>query len=347
MEYRRLGNSGLEVAVLGLGTAMFGAAAPTATANEILSVYMDHGGNFIDTANIYGGSRDNDAVVPGTTETLVGEITKGRRHRLILATKGHGSVDRDGWPNSTGLSRAYLRRELEASLRRLGTDYVDLYQFHSWDFYTPIEESLAVMDELIKEGKVRYGGVSNWDGWHVAKAAAHARHAGLAPLISNQIFYNLIDRSAENSIIPACQDAGVGIMVWGPLAQGVLSGRFRRGSEAGPPPSVGFDTEGEHGLTSWKRLATERTWRIVDALERIAAEHESTVPNVATQWLLQDGSCDLVLIGPSRLEYVVSDLEGLSVRLSAAERKELRDLSRPIPTYPVSMYGRTYDFLDR
>jgi aryl-alcohol dehydrogenase-like predicted oxidoreductase len=347
MPYRRLGRSGLEVARLGLGTAMFGRTAGAHVASEILSAYIDAGGNMIDTANIYGGSRDNEGNVPGTTEMLVGEITQGRRQRLVIATKGHGSMDRDGWPNSTGLSRIYLRREVEASLRRLRTDYIDLYQFHSWDFSTPIEESIQVMDELIREGKVRYGGVSNWDGWHVVKAAMHARHLGLAPLISNQIWYNLVDRSAENSVIPACHDVGVGIVVWGSLGQGLLSGQYRRGSEQRPLPVHGIDTRSDRGVTSWKRLATESTWNIIDGLERIARAHDSTVATVATQWLLADGACDVVLLGPSRVDEMESHLKGMSLRMSPDEIAGLRDLSAPIPTYPVSMYGRTYDFLQR
>jgi aryl-alcohol dehydrogenase-like predicted oxidoreductase len=345
MPYRRLGTSGLEVARLGLGTAMFGRTVGTDVASEILSAYIDAGGNLIDTANIYGGSRDNDANVPGDTERLVGEIIKGRRHRLIVATKGHGSVERDGWPNSTGLSRIYLRREVEASLRRLGTDYIDLYQFHSWDFYTPIEESIQVMDDLIKEGKVRYGGVSNWDGWHVVKAVCHARRWGRAPPISNQIWYNLVDRSAENSVIPACHDVGVGIIVWGSLGQGMLSGRYRRGSDDPPLPTHGIDTRSDRGVTSWKRLATESSWRIVDALERIATVQHSTVASVATQWMLAAGACDVVLIGPSQFAEAMATLGTLALRLSPEEIKELTDLSKPVPTYPVSMYGRTYDFL--
>jgi aryl-alcohol dehydrogenase-like predicted oxidoreductase len=324
---------------------MFGRTVGTEEAAEILNAYMDAGGNLVDTANIYGGSRDNEANVPGTTETLVGEITRGRRQRLLLATKGHGSVERDGWPNSTGLSRLYLRRAVEASLRRLATDYIDLYQFHSWDFSTPIEESIGVMDDLIREGKVRYGGVSNWDGWHVVKANVHARHAGLAPLISNQIWYNLADRSAENSIIPACRDVGVGIIVWGALGQGLLSGRYRRGADNHPLAVHGIDTRSDRGVTSWTRLASETTWKTVDALERIAGAHDSTVANVARHWLLADGACDVVLLGPSCLEEMVSDLEGLSLQLTPAEIKELRDLSQPVPTYPVSMYGRSYDVL--
>jgi aryl-alcohol dehydrogenase-like predicted oxidoreductase len=343
MEYRRLGASGLEVARLGLGTAMFGRSVDEATASRILDQYLDAGGNFVDTANIYGGSRDDSRNVPGTTESLLGSIIEGRRHRLIVATKGFGSVERDGWPNSTGLSRASLRGAIEGSLRRLGTDYIDLYQCHSWDFQTPVEETVHVLHEFVQEGKVRYIGVSNWDGWHVTKANLYARLSGLTPLVSNQIWYNLVDRSAENSIIPACKDQGVSIIVWGPLGQGVLDGRFRRGSESGPPPSVGFDTQNETSLTSWKRLATEKTRSVIDALEAAAREHQSTVPNVATRWLLQAGACDVVLLGPAAVEHMTSDLEMLAFRLTAEELADIGQRSAPVRTYPLSMYGRTYD----
>ena len=336
MEYCYLGYSGLEVARLGLGTARFGADVDEATAQRMLDLYLDAGGNLVDTANIYGGSRHEN--VPGTTERLVGKIIRGRRHRLVLATKGYNPMGSERWPNDVGLSRVYLTRETEASLRRLDTDYIDLYQCHTWDFRTPVEETMRVLDDFVRAGKIRYIGVSNWDGWHVLRANTFANFSGLTPLLSNQIYYTLADRTAEHSIIPACRDQKVSIIVWGALAQGFLSGRYRRGG-AEPPATSHLAAARDTGWPIWKRLATEQNWAVVDALERIARRQGRTVANVAMQWLLQAGACDVVLLGPSRLEDIAGDLATIGVKLAPEETEELGRLSEPLPPYPISFYG--------
>ena len=195
MEYCNLGNSGLEVARLGLGTIPFGTILDDNACQRFVDTYEDAGGNLVDTSNLYGGGTvGTNTEMAGTAERAVGRALKGKRHRFAVATKGYWLMQDEVRPNSVGLSRTYLSTQIEASLRRLGTDYIDLYQCHIWDFYTPVEETMRVLDDFVRAGKIRYVGVSNWDGWHVVKANCHARSANLTPILSNQIWYNLADR---------------------------------------------------------------------------------------------------------------------------------------------------------
>jgi len=242
------------------------------------------------------------------------------------------------WPNKVGLSRAYLAREIEKSLGRLGTDYIDLYQLHLPDFYTPLEETMRVLDDFVKAGKIRYAGASNFDGWHVVKANDFARQFGLTPLISNQIWYNLADRVAENSIVPACKDAGVSIVSWGALAIGFLTGRSRRGDK-GPIPGSRLEREARDSSPAlWGCLATDRGWDTLDVLDRVAREHGSAVANVGMQYLLQSGNCDVVLLGAGRIEHFRENMKTAGLRLAEDEVQELELVSRPEPTYPVNFY---------
>ena len=216
MEYSTLGNSGLQVSRFGLGAIQMGTSLNVPDATRMLGTFEDAGGNLIDTANIYGGGmRGSHTELAGTSERTVGKIIKGKRDRFIVATKGGWAMEDEFGPNGFGLSRAYLTKNIEASLTRLGTDYIDLYQCNCIDPYTPIEETMRVLDDFVRSGKIRYVGVSNWEGWQVVKANAFARANGLSPLVSNQIWYNLCDRSPEFSIIPACRDQQVAIIVWG------------------------------------------------------------------------------------------------------------------------------------
>src|SRR3954452_19729798 len=233
MDYRQLGHSGLRVSPLTLGTMTFGGrghwsrvgATEADTATRQVDMCLDAGVNLIDTADVYSD---------GLSEEDVGKTLKGRRARVLLATKARFAMG-DG-PNDAGLSRHHLIRACEASLRRLGTDYIDLYQVHEWDGVTPMEETLRALDDLVRSGKVRYIGCSNFSGWQLSKALGVSDRLGLERYVSEQIYYSLQSRDAEYELMPAGLDQGVGILVWSPLAGGLMSGKYRRGQE-GPEGS--------------------------------------------------------------------------------------------------------------
>ena len=334
MEYCFLGNSGLQVARLGLGAIPFGTTLDEKTSQRIVDMYRDAGGNLIDTSNLYGGGfRGTNTAMAGTSEMTVGKMVAGKREKFVIATKGYWLMGDDVRPNSVGLSRTYLTKEIENSLNRLNTDYIDLYQCHAWDFYTPLDETLRVLDDFVRAGKIRYIGVSNWDGWHVMKASTIARFTNLTAPISNQIWYNLADRGAEHSIIPACRDAKVSTIAWGAMAQGFLTGRYRRGVEK-PVLGSRFEQMKPSESSSWENLAIERNWATLDVLARIAECYDNTIPNVATRWMIQAGTSDVVLLGGSRLEQYSNLLESLRFQLSDDEVNELREVSEPPHPYP-------------
>jgi aryl-alcohol dehydrogenase-like predicted oxidoreductase len=338
MEYRNVGKSGLEVSRLGLGTIFFGTALDEKASQRILDMFVEAGGNLVDTANVYGGGMmGTNLKMAGTSEKMVGKVIKGKRDKLVVATKGNWLMADRVTPNSVGLSRTYLMREIEASLRRLETDYIDLYQCHCVDFYTPIEETMRVFEDFVRAGKIRYVGVSNWDGWQVVRANSYAKNANLTPFISNQIYYNIADRIAENSIIPACRDQNVSIIVWGALAQGFLAGTQKRGDQApvkGSRLSAPVMKDGES--TTWKLLATEKNWAVLDALQCMASGPGRTIANLAMRWLLQNGCCDVVLMGGEKAQFYEAYLELLKFRLSDDEMLELTKLSEPEPCYPTN-----------
>ena len=334
MEYCNLGNSGLQVSRIGLGTVPFGTTLDKKTSQRVVDMFYDAGGNLLDTANLYGGGiYGTHSSMAGASERTVGKVIKGKRNRFIVATKGCWLMEDEVWPNRVGLSRTYLATQIEASLQRLNTDYIDLYQCHGWDFYTPVEETMQVLDDFVRDGKIRYIGVSNWDGWHVVKANTYAKFLSLTPLVANQIWYNLADRVAENSIIPACRNQNISIIAWSPLAQGFLTGRYRRGTK-GPPPNSRFDLKKDNESTSWKRLAIERNWATLDVLDRIAERHGKKIANVALRWVLQADVCDVALAGFSRLEQFSDLLETLNFQLSDEEVDELREVSELPHPYP-------------
>jgi aryl-alcohol dehydrogenase-like predicted oxidoreductase len=341
VEYCNLGNSGLEVSRLGLGTITFGTVMNESDSQRTLDMFLASGGNFIDTSNVYGGGfRGTNTQLAGTSEKTLGKLFKGKRDKLVIATKGYWLMEDEITPNSVGLSRTYLTKNINASLQRLGTDYIDLYQCHCWDFYTPIEETMRVLDDFVRAGKVRYIGVSNWDGWQVVKANAYVRSANLTPVISNQIYYNVVDRAAETSIIPACDDQSVSVIAWGALAEGFLTGSYQRGVES-PLRGSCFDGEEmkEGESTSWRYLATERNWTIIELLARLADAPERTIPNVAIRWLLQNGSCDVVLLGGDNPEHYEVNLRASDFRLTGQEMEELTQMSKPAPVYPGNFHN--------
>lgn len=340
MEYCNLGRSGLEVSRIGMGGIPLGTVLDTNASQRALDTFYDGGGNFIDTSNVYGGGmRGTNAEMAGTSEKTVGKIIKGKRDKLVIATKGYWLMENEVTPNSVGLSRTYLTKQINTSLKRLDTEYIDLYQCHVWDFYTPVEETMRVLDDHVRAGKIRYVGVSNWDGWHVVKGNTHAKSANLTHIISNQIYYNIVGRGAEDSIIPACRDQNVSIIAWGPLAQGFLTGIYQRGGQGPAKGSVLYgDTLKDSESNSWKNLATDKNWTILERLELLANEPGRSIPNVALRWLLQAGFCDVALIGGSSPQEFQAALNMFKFRLTDEEVKQLTKVSEPQRPYPNNLY---------
>ncbi|MEO8529046.1 MAG: aldo/keto reductase [Pseudolysinimonas sp.] len=325
MDYRYLGKSGLKVSALSLGTMTFGGSGKfafvgttdTATARKQVDQAIAAGVNLIDTADVYSA---------GQSEEIVGEIVKGRRDDLLIATKARFRMS-DG-PNGEGLSRHHLIRAADASLKRLGTDYIDLYQVHEWDGQTPLEETLAALTHLVDQGKVRYVGVSNYSAWHVMKAIGVADKRGFAPIVSQQIHYSLHAREAEYELVPLALDQGIGILVWSPLAGGLLSGKYRRGVKA---------PAGSRLLTDWNEPPVSdenHLYDIVDALVAIADSRGVSAAQVALSWTLARPGISTVVIGARTSEQLADNLAAADLVLSADETARLEEVSRPPLLYP-------------
>jgi aryl-alcohol dehydrogenase-like predicted oxidoreductase len=268
MEYRLLGSTGAVVSALGFGTMTFGAESDEKVAHEQLDRYLEHGGNFVDTADVYAD---------GESEAIIGRwlgSRSGARDRVVLATKGRFATGHG--PNEVGLSRVSLTRALDASLRRLGVDTIDLYQAHAWDPLTPIEETLRFYDDAVRAGKVQYVGVSNFIGWQLQKTALVARHLGLAPIVTLQPQYNLLQRSVELELTQVCVNERIGILPWGPLGGGWLTGKYRR--NVPPTGRTRLGEEPERGMEGYsRRNPDERTWRVIDAVRSVAEARGSGV----------------------------------------------------------------------
>jgi aryl-alcohol dehydrogenase-like predicted oxidoreductase len=325
MEYRQLGNSGLRVSVLALGTMTFGGrgvfakvgTTDLADATRQIDCALDAGVNLIDTANAY--SR-------GLAEEMIGEAMKGRRDRALIATKARMPMG-DG-VNDAGLSRHHLISECEASLRRLGTDHIDLYQVHAWDGLTPLAETLSALDDLVRAGKVRYIGCSNFSGWHLMKALATSDRLGLARFASQQVHYSLQAREAEYELIPIAVDQGLGVLSWSPLAGGLLSGKYRRGQEAPP---------GSRHRGEWDEPPVrdaDQLYDIVDALAEIAQAHAASPAQVALSWLLSRPAVTSLVIGARTQEQLAGNLKAADLTLAPAERAWLEEASALPLLYP-------------
>jgi aryl-alcohol dehydrogenase-like predicted oxidoreductase len=325
MDYRQLGASGLRVSALSLGTMTFGGrdrfasvgTTDVAAATRQIDLCLDAGVNLIDTADVYSD---------GLSEQILGEAIKGRRDKLLVATKARFPMGPG--PNDAGLSRHHLIAACEASLRRLGTDHIDLFQVHEWDGVTPLEETLDALDHLVRSGKVRYVGCSNYAGWQMTKALGISERRGLQRFVSQQIYYSLQARDAEYELIPAAIDQGVGIMVWSPLAGGLLSGKYRRGQT---PP------EGSRQLTDWNEPPVrdeEQLYDIIDALVEIADGRGVSPAQVALAWLLGRPGVSTVVVGARTEEQLADNLGAASLRLEDAESTRLDELSQPPLLYP-------------
>jgi aryl-alcohol dehydrogenase-like predicted oxidoreductase len=322
MELRLLGRTGTFVSELCLGTMTFAREADEATSAKLLDRYLEAGGNFVDTADVYADTR---------SEEVLGRLLRGRRDEVVLATKGHFATG--GGVNDRGSSRPHLTSAIEASLRRLQTDRIDLYQLHSWDAYTPIEETLATLDDLVHQGKARYLGISNFTGWQVAKATGLQRHHGWAPFVTIQPQYSLITRDIEREVLPAALDAGLGVLPWGPLGGGFLSGKYRRGRP--PPPDSRIATATDDMEEAWARRATERNWAIADAVQQVAEQTGRSIPQVAINWLLTREGVTAPILGARTLEQLEDNLGAVGWRLEPAHLERLDAPSRLEPEYPA------------
>lgn len=326
MEYRQLGSSGLRVPVVSFGAGTFGGAGPlfgawgnsdAAEARRIVDICMEAGVNLFDTADAYSG---------GASEQVLGEAVRGRRDAVLISTKT-GLPTGEG-PGNWGVSRSRLIRSVEGSLRRLDTDYIDLLQLHAFDASTPVEELLATLDALVASGKVRYVGVSNYPAWQLMKALAAADRDARPRFIAHQVYYSLIDRAYETDLMPLAFDQGVGALVWSPLGWGRLTGKIRRGA---PLPEVSrLHQTAQFGPP----VEDEFLYRVVDALDVIAAEAGRTVPQVALNWLLQRPTVSSVIIGARNEAQLRDNLGAVGWSLSNEQIDRLNAATEVAPPYP-------------
>jgi aryl-alcohol dehydrogenase-like predicted oxidoreductase len=331
MEYRPLGNTGTLVSALCLGTMTFGNESDEKAAHAQLDRYAERGGNFVDTADVY--SR-------GASEEIVGRWLASRpglRDRMVLATKARFPMG-DG-PNDHGLTRTHLTRALDASLRRLGVQSIDLYQAHAWDPITPLDETLRFFDDAVRAGKIQYAGVSNFVGWQLQKAATITALRGLTPIATLQPQYNLIARDIEFELVDVCANEGIGILPWSPLAGGWLTGKYRRDETPAGASRLGEDPD--RGMEAYApRNAQERTWRIVDAVRQVAEDRGVSMAQVALAWLADRPAVTSVILGARTLEQLDDNLGAAGLRLSERETAMLDEVSAPeIADYPYGAAG--------
>lgn len=330
MEYRLLGTSGIRVPALGFGTGTFGGKGPffsawgnigAGEARRLVDICIEAGATLFDSADVYSG---------GAAETILGEALQGRRHRVIVSTKvGLRSGDA---PNAVGASRGHLLQSVHEALKRLRTDYIDLLQLHQFDALTPVEDAMATLDDLVRAGKVRHVGVSNFSGWQLMKALAVADHRGFARPVAHQVYYSLAGRDYEWELMPLGLAENVGAIVWSPLGWGRLTGRIRRG-HAGPP-SPRLRETGAFGPP----VEGERLFRVVDALDAVAAETGRSIPQVAIRWLLQRPTVATVLVGARDEQQLRDNLGAAGWSLTAAQVERLDAASAVTPPYPYYPY---------
>lgn len=326
MEYRQLGRSGLRVSVLTLGTLTFGGrggfravgATDSAGARRQVDMCLDAGVNLIDTADVYSG---------GLAEEITGEVIRGRRDTLLVSTKVR--MPMGGGPNNAGLSRHHIITGCEASLRRLGTDHIDLYHVHEWDGQTRLEETLSALSSLVSAGKVRYLAASNFAGWQLMKALAVADDHGFERFAAQQVYYSLEARDAEYELIPLSVDQGLGVLVWSPLAGGLLSGKYRRGSSpAGETRQLSGD---------WNEPPVRNQNKLYDTVEvliDLAEAHRASPAQLALAWLLSRPAVTSLIIGARTDDQLADNLGAATLSLTADEREALDKVSAPDLLYP-------------
>lgn len=333
-DYVTLGRSGLRVSPLSLGTMTFGTewgwGSDEVQAREIFDRYVDQGGNFVDTANLYTG---------GKSEQMVGKFIaeKKLRDRIVLATKFTFNSEQ-GNPNSGGNSRKNIYQALDASLRRLQTDYIDLYWLHAWDTVTPVEEVVATLTDLVRHGKIRYYGFSDTPAWYVARAQTLAEKEGKERMIALQLEYSLVERNIEREHIPAAQELGIGVLPWSPLAGGFLSGKYKReGTESGKGEGRLETTKGS-GNPAFNKFS-ERNWRIHDVLIDVAKQINKPAAQVALNWVITQPGVTSTIIGATKISQLNDNLQAAEFTIPAELRKRLDEVSAPEAIHPYVFFG--------
>ena len=339
MEYRQLGASGFKVPALTLGTGTFGGGneffkawggSDVAEATRLVDVCLEAGLCMFDSADGYSN---------GLAEEILGQAIKGRRDKVLISTKG--TFPRGPGPNELGSSRYHLTRAVEASLRRLGTDYIDLYQLHAFDALTPVEEALATLDGMVRAGKIRYIGCSNFSGWHLMKSLAASEKYGLARYVAHQAYYSLVGREYEWELMPLALDQKVGAVIWSPLGWGRLTGKIRRGQ---PMPQV-TRLQSRIAADKGPQVPQEYLYQVVDCLDAVATETGKTVAQVALNWLLQRPSVATLIIGARNEEQLRQNIGATGWKLTPAQIAKL-DAASAVPlTYPY--WHQRSTFLDR
>ena len=327
MDYRQLGGSGLKVPVLTFGTGTFGGsesfkawgASDVAEATRLVDVCLEAGLNMFDSADVYSDGR---------AEEILGQAIKGRRDRVLISTKGTFRAG-DGI-NDVGSSRHHLITAVDGSLRRLGTDYIDLYQLHGFDANTPVEETLRALDDMVRAGKIRYVGCSNFSGWHLMKSLAVSEKCGLERYVAHQAFYSLLGRHYEWELMPLALDQKVGAVVWSPLGWGRLTGKWRRGQ---PSPAVTRLSDPKT-VNAGPPVDEEYLFRVVDAIDAVAEETGKTVPQIALNWVLQRPTVSTVIIGARNEEQLLQNLGAVGWSLTAEQIAKLDAASATTPIYP-------------
>jgi aryl-alcohol dehydrogenase-like predicted oxidoreductase len=338
MQYRTLGGSGLKVPVLCLGTGTFGGrgeffqgfgSSDVQDATRLVDVCLDAGLNFFDSADVYSG---------GASEEILGQALRGRRQQALISTKG--TFRMGSGANEVGSSRHHLLEACEASLKRLGTDYIDLYQLHGFDALTPVEETLSTLDQLVRAGKIRYIGCSNFSGWHLMKSLSVSDRHGWSRYVVHQAYYSLVGRDFEWELMPLALDQRVGTLVWSPLGWGRLTGKIRRGQPLPETSRLRSSVTAAGGPP----VPEEQLFRVVEACEAVAQETGKNVPQVALNWLLQRPSVSSVIIGARNREQLEQNLGATGWQLTAAQVARLDEASASALAYP---YWHQRQFLDR
>ena len=331
MEYRTLGRSGCAVSSLCLGTMTFGDESDEKVSHAQLDRFVEAGGTFVDTADVYSA---------GESERIIGRWLASRpadvTEAVVLATKGRFPMAPD--PNGAGLSARHLTRALDASLTRLGVEAVDLYQAHAWDEFTPLDETLRTLDGFVRAGKIRYYGFSNFTGWQLTKAVSLARELGLTGPVSLQPQYNLLVREIEYEIVPASLDAGLGLLPWSPLGGGWLTGKYQRDQR--PTGDTRLGDNPERGMEAYDRRNSERTWDVIEAVQRIAEARGVSMAEVALAWVTDRPGVTSTILGARTLDQLDANLKAAGLHLTDAETAVLDEASDPRPPdYPYGTLG--------
>jgi aryl-alcohol dehydrogenase-like predicted oxidoreductase len=332
MKYNLLGNTGLKVSELCLGTMTFGGkgiwnaigSLAQESIDDLLMRSVEGGINFIDTANVYS---------EGLSEELTGKAIRNlglKRENLVIATKVRGKMSDD--PNGIGLTRKHIMHEVDESLRRLNMDYIDLYQIHGFDEFTPLEDTIDTLDNIVKSGKVRYIGCSNLAAWHIMKANSYSTYQRLAKFASLQAYYTLAGRDIERELVPLLKDQKMGLMVWSPLAGGLLSGKYKRDAEK--------DGEGRRANFDFPPVNRDRAYDVMDVLYEMAQSKQASVAQLAIAWLLHQPAVTSVIIGANKPEQLEDNLKATEVKFTADELQRLDEVSKLPSEYPAWMLER-------